>query len=170
MKNKNTIISIITIIIIFAGLIFIAKPNQNKNEKADAAPIAVSSASALEAAETFFNFEDVSMANGKVRHEFKVKNNTVNPINIAKLYTSCMCTSASITVGENKKGPFGMPGHAAVPKANMLIGAGEEAIITAEFDPNAHGPAGVGRIEREIYLEDDAGAKTTLKFEATVKP
>jgi len=169
MKNKNTIISVIIVAIVFIGIIWFAKPNGNK-EKANAVSDKPSSAAALTAAETFYNFGEVSMANGNVNHEFKVKNNAAGPINVAKIYTSCMCTTASITVGEKTKGPFGMPGHGLVPKANMEIPAGAEAVITAIFDPNAHGPAGVGRIEREIYLEDDAGAQTILKFEATVTP
>lgn len=170
--KKNTIISVAVLAILFVGLIWIAKPNP-KQEKAGVVPSEKASAnvlSTLEVPETFFNFGEVSMADGKVQHEFKVKNTSANPINIAKVYTSCMCTTASIMVGENKKGPFGMPGHAAVPKANMMIGAGEEAIIIAEFDPNAHGPAGVGRIERQIYLEDNTGVQTVLNFEAVVTP
>ena len=63
-----------------------------------------------------------------------------------------------------------MPGMGRVPPANERIKAGESRIIRIVYDPNAHGPAGVGRIEREIYLEDDAGAQTILKFEATVTP
>jgi len=187
MKNKNTIVSIAIIAIIFVGLIWIAKPNQNQNEKTNAVTETNSldanahddshheageagGALTLEVSEPFYNFGEVSMKNGNVFREFKVKNNTSSSINIAKIFTSCMCTTASIAVGDKTKGPFGMPGHGIVPKANMEILAGEEAIVTVEFDPNAHGPAGVGRIEREIYLENDAGAQTVLKFEATVTP
>jgi len=174
MKNKNTIISFLIILVVFVGIVWLAKPSEDKAEKNqnanNTASVSDSGTPTLEVAEKFYNFGEISMKQGKVKHEFKVKNTTDSPINIAKVYTSCMCTSATIAVGENKKGPFGMPGHGFVPKADMLIPAGAEAIITAEFDPNAHGPAGVGRIERAIYLEDDAGGQTVLNFEATVTP
>ncbi|HXK35001.1 MAG TPA: DUF1573 domain-containing protein [Candidatus Paceibacterota bacterium] len=184
--NKNKILSVVTLVIIFGGIIWLAKPGPNQSDEANAVAGTnfsgtnsgdnyhktgeAESGYALEAPETFYNFGEISMKNSNVKHDFTVKNNTSRSINIAKVYTSCMCTSASIAVGGSTKGPFGMPGHGLVPKANMEIPAGGEAIITAEFDPNAHGPAGVGRIEREIYLEDDAGAQTVLKFEAVVTP
>ncbi|KKT83316.1 MAG: hypothetical protein UW81_C0021G0020, partial [Candidatus Giovannonibacteria bacterium GW2011_GWC2_44_9] len=38
------------------------------------------------------------------------------------------------------------------------------------FDPAAHGPAGVGRIERAVYLENSASEALQLKFSATVTP
>lgn len=82
-----------------------------------------------------------------------------------------MCTSAFI-VGPDGilKGPFGMIGHGAVPPANEIIKAGDSLIIRAVFNPNAHGPAGVGKIDRFITLTDTNGGTLNLEIKATVTP
>ena len=63
-----------------------------------------------------------------------------------------------------------MPGHGgSVPKVNDTIKAGETREIEVVFDPNAHGPAGVGLIERVVRLE--YGEKTLeLNIKAVVTP
>mgnify|MGYP001618214936 FL=1 len=83
-----------------------------------------------------------------------------------------MCTTAYI-IRENgsKSRPFGMPGHGgAVPRANEIIKAGESRDIEVVYDPNAHGPAGVGRIDRLVYLEDADGNKLQFEIKANVTP
>ena len=161
--TKNNIITIIIVILVFVGIVWLAKPNGNGTKPPPAITANVGGAM-LNATETFFNFGEVSMKKGLVKHDFKVTNQSATVTKIAKIYTSCMCTTASIITGQDRKGPFGMPGHGLVPKANAAIGAGEEATIEVVFDPAAHGPAGVGRIEREIYLEDEQDNQTVLKF------
>ncbi|MEK9194386.1 MAG: hypothetical protein AAB884_01100, partial [Patescibacteria group bacterium] len=107
---------------------------------------------------------------GKVSYPFKIKNSSETPIQISSLYTSCMCTSASFKVGDKKTGPFGMPGHGFVPKLNKTLNAGEEAIVEVVFDPNAHGPAGVGPFERQIYLDSTETNLLMLNVRGTVTP
>jgi len=52
---------------------------------------------------------------------------------------------------------------------NDTIKAGETREIEVVFDPNAHGPAGVGLIERVVRLE--YGEKTLeLNIKAVVTP
>jgi len=167
---KKNIIYILITVVVFIGIIYFAKPNEDQNKKVDSSSIQVSSASSLTANTTRFNFGEISMKNGNVKHEFEVVNNTINPVLVSKVYTSCMCTRAFVTINGKTKGPFGMPGHGVVPKADMEILSQEQAIITIEFDPKAHGPAGVGRIEREIYIEDEDGSQVILSFEAIVTP
>lgn len=124
----------------------------------------------LTADENFFDFGEISMANGKVKHNFKIKNLNVSPVNIEKIYTSCMCTLAALVLKDKRFGPFGMPGHSITPKVNQILNPSEEAVIEAEFDPNAHGPAGVGAIQRAIYVEMENGDKIELGFKAVVVP
>lgn len=130
------------------------------------------SASALETQETSFNFGTISMAAGKVRHIFPVKNTGTEPLAITKIVTSCMCTKASLKYGERTFGPFGMPGHGAVPSIRQEIMPGETAEIEAEFDPAAHGPAGTGRIRRGITIDTNSQTKPKLElsFDAVVTP
>lgn len=111
------------------------------------------------------------MANGNVEKLFKVTNSTDGDIILKSLTTSCMCTTAYIEQDGARKGPFGMPGHGRpVPAANEVIPAGGTINIVAVFDPAAHGPAGVGRIDRFIYLKENSGAVLELEIKANVTP
>ena len=112
------------------------------------------------------------MKDGKASKVFKVRNPGEEDINLEKVSTSCMCTNAYILMPDGeKKGPFGMPGHGGfVPKANEIVKAGEEREIEVVYDPNAHGPAGVGMIDRFVYLEDESGNKLELEIKANVTP
>ncbi|MEK7569557.1 MAG: DUF1573 domain-containing protein [Patescibacteria group bacterium] len=165
MKN---VIGIFAAILVLAGLVYIARPSgagdTQKREESD------TSSSVLLAEETSYDFEEVSMAKGNVSHSFKVKNVSTSPVTIEKMYTSCMCTTAKLTMGGKVWGPYGMPGHMAIPKIGEALGAGEEAVIETVFDPAAHGPAGVGRIERQVTIENSAGEPVELKFVAVVVP
>lgn len=124
----------------------------------------------LTVSEEGYDFGSISMAKGKVSHAFSVKNTADGPIVIAKLSTSCMCTTATLTVDGTRKGPFGMPGHGIIPKINQSIGPGKEAEVEVVFDPAAHGPSGVGRIDRLVYLESESGSKFEIGISATVTP
>lgn len=120
--------------------------------------------------ETSFDFGSIRMADGIVRRTFSVKNAGAEPLPLERLYTSCMCTTALFKQGADEKGPFGMPGHGIVPKLNATLAPGEKAEVEVAFDPAAHGPAGVGRIERAVYLESPASKPLVLEISATVTP
>lgn len=127
--------------------------------------------SVLTAPETLYDFGTISMKSGNVTKEFLVANPTDQDITISTILTSCMCTTAFV-VGPNGsvKGPFGMPGMGYVPPANEVIRAGESRTIRVVYDPNAHGPAGVGRIDRFITLTDTSGGALQLEIQALVTP
>lgn len=127
-------------------------------------------ASALAADESSYDFGSISMAAGPVTRRFAVTNGGVSPVTVEKLYTSCMCTTASLTIAGEASGPFGMPGHGAVPRINRALAPGELAGVDVTFDPAAHGPSGIGRIERSVYLETVGGAPLILNIAATVTP
>lgn len=121
--------------------------------------------------EEFFDFGIISMAAGNVSHAFKIKNTGTEPIVISKVYTSCMCTTATLTTQEGAVGPFGMPGHAAIPSIKQSIAPNEEASVEIVYDPAAHGPAATGKVRRTVYLETDAQKEPfELSFEANVTP
>ena len=125
----------------------------------------------LSAVQTSYDFGEISMKDGKVRHDFTVQNNSDKPVTITKLYTSCMCTTAALTAGSQQAGPFGMEGHGgAIPTINVTVAPGDEARVTAVFDPAAHGSAGVGTIERSIFVNSKSNPRFELTFKATVKP
>ena len=110
------------------------------------------------------------MKAGRVSRRFTVRNDGGSAVTVTKLYTSCMCTTVRLSVGNRTVGPFGMPGHGAIPRLDETIDPGGEAIVEMTFNPAAHGPAGVGRVTRAITLENDNGAPLQLTFTALVAP
>ena len=167
---KNTIIIIAVVSVGLLGLMWwgsqntsIVDANNHQQEQSGAE-------SALVASEKLYDFGTISMAKGKVTHTFDITNPTSKDILVSDLTTSCMCTAAYIVEGNSKIGPFGMPGMGYVPKANMLIKAGETRSIDAVYDPNAHGPAGVGSIDRFINLGEADGKTLVLEIKAVVTP
>ena len=82
-----------------------------------------------------------------------------------------MCTQMTIRRGGQSYGPFGMPGHGGfMPKINMVLEPGEEFEAEVVFDPAAHGPSGIGRIERSAYLNSGPNSLFQFDIEAVVKP
>jgi hypothetical protein len=163
---NKTIIGIIIGILVLGGLIWIARPDGQNNN-------AVSGSSngslTIEEANNY-DFGSISMAAGKVTHQFKIKNTSAETVSISKMYTSCMCTTATLMIGSKQFGPIGMPGHGAIPLINQAIKPSEEVRVEVVFDPAAHGPAGVGRIGRTVTLENNTGKPVELQFAAIVTP
>ena len=126
----------------------------------------------LVASEPFFDFGVIAMSAGNVFYTFNIKNTGTTPLVIDKVYTSCMCTLATLVTESGSEGPFGMPGHAGIPRITQTLAPGEEAHVDIVFDPAAHGPQGVGKVRRIVYLETGTGADNALQlsFEATVTP
>lgn len=171
--NQKTIFALV-IVFIFALLYGLSYLD------AEPAPVAVLEeggshpafpGNALIASETVYDFGTISMKNGDVAKDFTVTNATDQDVMLKTLVTSCMCTKVSIVRADGTiNGPFGMPGMGRVPPANELIKAGESRSIRVVYDPNAHGPAGVGQIDRFAYLEDANGGKLQLEIKALVTP
>ena len=186
MKDKNKIIVFIVVIVILViGLFLFGKPSKDNAiksgnipegsqelENSHTAGTGDTTANALTASETFYDFGTISMKNGNVSKVFKVSNSTTQDIKVPSLTTSCMCTTAYIIKADGSRSrPYGMPGHGgAVPKANAIVEAGGSLDIEVVYDPNAHGPAGVGLIERAVFLEDESNNVIEFKFKVNVTP
>ncbi len=170
-KNKQNngtgigsiIFVIVLILLVFAAIFFVGRGTSSRNNQGG-------DASQLQTAEKLYDFGTISMSKGNVEKIFKVTNPTNKDIFVKSITTSCMCTSAYIVKDGSKKGPFKMPGMGYVPPADETIKAGDSIDIKVVYDPNAHGPAGVGRIDRFVYLADDAGGKMQLEIKANVTP
>ena len=184
MKDKNKIIVFISIIaVLFIALFLFGKPSKNESSAISTKSIpegvqelanshTAGLNNALKASETFYDFGTISMKNGNVSKIFKVTNSTSEDIKVPSVTTSCMCTTAYIVKEDGSRSrPFGMPGHGgAVPKANAIVEDGGSLNIEIVYDPNAHGPAGVGIIERSVFLEDENNNVIEFKFKANVTP
>lgn len=163
---NKTSIGIIFVVLVFGSLIWIAQPNRQSKSIVSASS---NESLAVEEANNY-DFGSISMAAGTVKHQFKIKNTSAEAVTIRKIYTSCMCTTAELLIGGKQFGPYGMPGHESIPKINQTLNSNEEAIVEVIFDPAAHGPAGVGKIERTITIEDTDGISVELLFTAIVTP
>ena len=164
--NKYVIISIIIgTVVMLGGLIWVGQPADSNDQDGSGTTFL------LKSEEKLFDFGTISMAKGKVSHEFKVTNESDQPITLKKIHTSCMCTATNFILNQKKYGPFGMQGMGGgVTSANVTINPGESAMAEAIYDPAAHGPAGVGPIDRFIYLEDAFGGRLELEIKALVTP
>lgn len=168
---KKTIIGIVIGIIVLGGLIWLARPTTQSGQPASlVSPPAGGASGVLSTEKSSFDFGTISMAAGKISHSFKIKNTGQESVMIEKMYTSCMCTTAMLKINNRTFGPYGMPGHGFIPSIKEKIAPNEEAVIDVIFDPSAHGPAGVGRIQRVIVIENSAGEPLQLNFTANVTP
>ena len=165
--HRNRIVGAVLVILILGGLIVAAKPGPAAKNPLRAE---VQSQSDLTAEQMSFDFGTVSMAAGKVTHLFKVKNENGEPIVIRRISTSCMCTTAQLVKSGKTLAIYGMPGHGYVPNLDEPIAPNEQAVIEVVFDPVAHGPAGIGRVERSVTIYTGAAQPLELTFTALVTP
>ena len=171
--KSNTVSIIALVLLVLVGLFVWGYSGKGGTEASvQGAPGSASiSKSALTAPETFYDFGNISMKNGNVMKEFIVMNPTDEDIIVSTVLTSCMCTTAFVVKPDGSiKGPFKTPGMVYVPPANERIAPGESRVIRVVYDPNAHGPAGVGRIDRFITLTDASGGTIELEIKALVTP
>lgn len=170
MKPKTIIITLIVLALI--GYLLILSYKKSASTTASVQGVQNTGAkSLLTTPDTFYNFGTISMKNNEVTKEFTVGNPTSKDITVATVLTSCMCTSAFIVEPDGTtKGPFKMPGMGYVPPADEIIKAGDSRVIRVVYDPNAHGPAGVGAIDRFVTLTDTDGGTLQLEIKALVTP
>src|SRR4030042_2437394 len=148
---KKNLLTIALIVLALVGLVLFSRFNSGRNAN-DNIISEVKTGGVLTGQETAFDFGDVSMANGKVSRVFKIKNTGSETLSINKIYTSCMCTEAVLTIADFRSKAFGMLGHGPAPKIKKELMPGQEAEVEVIFDPAAHGPAGLGKITRGVYL------------------
>ncbi len=113
----------------------------------------------------------VSMAAGNVPFQYLIKNAGEAPLDLQRISTSCMCTSATLVTANGRKGPFGMPGHGGgTNTVKARLAPGETANLQVVFDPAAHGPSGLGRIERTVTIESADAVPLELRMVVMVTP
>jgi hypothetical protein len=113
---------------------------------------------------TNYNWGDIKIDNGSVKKNFNIKNTGTEPLQLANIKTSCMCTTARITVSGEKSPAFGM--HSKSSWVGEIKPA-ERAVLEVIFDPAFHGPSGIGPISREVIVETNDPNKPRLAFTLT---
>ena len=130
----------------------------------------LSDGSGIELSPQLSDWGEIPINGGIVTREFEIKNTAGRPVKLKKIATSCMCTTASVKIGEESTRFFGMEMSGDKnPPVNMEIDASDVAKIIVKFDPAAHGPQGVGPFERMVWLTfSDPGGVKELKFSGKV--
>lgn len=106
--------------------------------------------------ELSYDWGDISIDDGDVKHGFHFKNDSNEDLVLTGAVTSCMCTSSYIELPDGSMSPtFGMHGN---EPWTYTVKPGEEFEVEVAFDPMAHGPDAVGVISRSITLFSSASA------------
>jgi len=165
--NKKVLIIVLVVAIAFLGIVAWGYSSMSGPTRT-----ALATPGALTASTTLYDFGTISMAKGKVDHLFAITNPTGSDIKINTISTSCMCTTAYFVNGTVKDGPFGMSGmgYTYPSTANEVVPADSSREIDVQFDPAAHGPAGIGDIDRLIYIGQEDGGTLQLEIKAVVTP
>ena len=145
---------VLAVVLIFSANYF------GDNDKA--AAVATSVSSAISVTEQPYDFGDIDIFGGKVSTTYTLKNEGSEDVTITQAATSCMCTE-----GEIAGLSFGMHGSDV---KSVVIPAGGEEVVTAVYDPLAHGPNGTGPVTRELMLKTNSteSPEVRLKFSANV--
>lgn len=167
-KQMKIILFVAIGVIAFGAVLIFNQPSGS--EQVDGQVEETHGLNVLKVDKDLYDFGTISMKNGKVTTTFKIQNPTAETLTLSKLYTTCMCTEAKLLVNGISQGPFGMQGHGFVPTFEQKLEPNQEGEIEVIYDPNAHGPAGVGQIEREIMLEGQDKMLATVHIKANVTP
>ena len=98
---KTIVIYILACVLLVIGLVWLSNPKKVNYSDGE-----------LVAKEEYYDFAKVSLTQGKVRHKFVIANPSQEAVEILKIYTSCMCTTALLFDSQGQsQGEFGMPGH-----------------------------------------------------------
>jgi hypothetical protein len=113
----------------------------------------------------FVDLGEIPIRGGDVDALFRFKNNGSDPVSLVYGETSCMCTEAVVKKADGTlSSRIQMPGHGSSGRLSMVIEPGEEAQMTATFDPMAHGPSALGPIMREIIIQTNSETTPELRF------
>lgn len=161
-SGNKLILSVIglSLLIIFAGAFLVTKMTNHPQLTSDQQV-------SLSVEETSHDWGEIPITGGNVTKTFTIKNNGQGVLNLANVSTSCMCTTAQVTINGQPSPFFGM--HS---KSSWLgqVPPGGKAELTVEYDPAYHGPNAVGQISRQVSLEtnDPDNPKITFNLTANV--
>jgi len=167
-KQVSWLIGVAIVVLGMGGVLFYAQPKDQDHSQMPAQPSGNSLNISLEPAN--YDFGTISMKDGLVTKSFQVKNTLDKDFDLSTVYTSCMCTNAKFVLDGEEYGPFGMQGHGAMKMLNKVLKAGQEAQLLVTFDPNAHGPSGIGVIERSVSIQSADGDVASVNIKANVTP
>lgn len=153
-ETKLIIGAAVIVILLIVGLAFLVTGKQSAQAAIPTNPV-----EGVEANPGNFDLGNVPYSGGLVTKEYEIKNTSGHDMKLMKIVTSCMCTVATVTINGKETIPYGMEMQVGNAILNLTFKNGETAKVTSKFDPTAHGPSGIGPINRSIYLYFDSGIK-----------
>lgn len=168
-KEGKIIIAVITgTIVLIGGLAFLMTKSSGGGGGKDSF-IANTEAAELEASPSGkMDLGSIPYGGGIVSKSFDIKNTSTSSVKLRKITTSCMCTKAKVKIGGKETKWYGMEMNGDLnPLIDFDFPAGATAQVVFDFDPQAHGPAGIGAIDRVITVFFDVGYKN-LEFDGEV--
>lgn len=159
MSNSKIITGIIgaSLLLLIGGVYFASKAPQPPE-------IQSSSQVNIDIEETSFNWGTIPLTGGKVEKIFIINNSGSDPLQLANVKTSCMCTQAQLIIDGQKSPNFGMHSNSSW---SGEVESGKKAELKVIFDPAFHGPSGTGQISRVITVETNDQNNPTLEFRLT---
>ncbi|MFH1187219.1 MAG: DUF1573 domain-containing protein [Candidatus Levyibacteriota bacterium] len=146
--DKKFIIGIVAFVILIFGfaIVFAGKGSSKAViEKTVGAKIEIDYSSK--------NLGDIIYEKGTVPHSFPIKNIGSKDLEIANMTTSCMCTQVYFKGKSEESSKYGMKGMSAPSDWKGVLKPEESAEIIIEYDPQYHGPQGLGPISRTVSME-----------------
>ena len=111
--------------------------------------------------EISYDWGEIGLNDGNVEKEFEIKNDGSEKLILTNVTTSCMCTTAQLSLGDQVSPVFGMHTKSDY---KLEIPSGEVATLNVIFDPAFHGPSGVGPINRQIQVATNDSENQVLNF------
>jgi hypothetical protein len=172
MNRETRIIIGVTLgtIALFIGAVILMSGTSSEGTSAPGGDRFVSNVQAqgLSASPDSIDIGKVSYGGGIVSKVYEIQNTTGDMMKLRKIVTSCMCTKARVQFDDKTTKFYSMEMNGDKnPIINYDFQAGSSAKVEFNFDPAAHGPAGIGPVDRVITLYFDGGFKE-LKFSGEV--
>lgn len=158
MNDKKVIIGIVllTVLVLGGGVFLLDKSNSS-------AVVSSQNAKAYITQKTY-DWGKILYDKGNVAKTFKIKNVGTDTLKLNNVKTSCACTKVQVAIGKDKSPYFGM--HSVSSWVGEVL-PGDEANIEVIFDPQFHGPSGVGPMSRIISVETNDANNKTIEFTLT---
>lgn len=161
-NNKfTTLLIIITLVLFGGGVVFLSKTGSSE---ADNSQTATDANTKAVVEETSYDWGEIGINDGNVEKVFNIKNEGTGTLKLFNVVTSCMCTTAQLSLGDTKSPLFGMHTKS---KYVLEVPSGQTAQLKVIFDPAFHGPSGIGPITRQIEVETNDPSTPQLSFMLT---
>lgn len=156
MTERNFILGIIvfTALVLVGGVVLATKMTTG-------AKVETNSAAQAKVLEATFDWGKIPIGGGNVEKDFTIENTGSAPLRLFNVKTSCDCTTARLSQGATTSPVFGMHTNSNFV---LEVPAGEKAILKVVFDPAYHGPDSVGPVSRQITVQTNDLARSTLTF------